>query len=154
MFNNFDKLPLELLVMIFSHIELEKRISLREVNKLFLNVISMTFNGTVDLGSSNIDDNGLKIFKGVRKINLSGCKNITDVGLQHLKGVHMINLSGCNQITDAGLKHLSAGASPNGRGVHFINLNGCSQITNVGLKHLRGVYTINLNGCFNPALVI
>lgn len=131
--NNFDKLPLEIVVIILENITaFNERMNLKKVCRKFRDVTYAFLSQGEDLRQSRIDDDGLQHFQGVREINLARCSRITDSGLRYLKGVHTIKLSRCRQITNAGLQHL--------QGVHTIKLSHCGNITDAGLRHLQGVY--------------
>ena len=81
--------------------------------------------------NNTLNDNDLKLLKGVHTINLSDCTRITDKGLESLKGVHTIDLYNCRGITDKGLESL--------KGAHTIYLYNCKGITDKGLELLKGV---------------
>lgn len=138
--NYFSILPFEMVVKILENVKnIKEKLRLRKVCRQFRDAISMTFNKGIDLSYTDIDDDGLECFRGIKNINLSRCRKVTDDGLQHLQGVHTISLRRCENISNFGLKHL--------RGVHTIDLSGCYWISDFGLQHLRGVHTINLSGC-------
>jgi hypothetical protein len=93
---------------------------------------------------SNIKDDNLKLFRGIRKISLWGCRQITDKGLSNLqpidsaKTIRYIDLTYCEKITDEGIVYLE--------GVTDIILNGC-YISNWALDYLKDVKSISWDNC-------
>jgi hypothetical protein len=59
----------------------------------------------LNLGASQITDNGLSHLKGIHTLNLYFCKQVTAKDLEHLKGIHTLSLNACI-VTDEGLEHL------------------------------------------------
>ena len=138
-----DNLPIELLGIIFSYLakdRVEDLLVVRRVCTRWKRAFEKNI-GTIDIDlcEHDIKDDDLKLFRGVRKISLRGCKNITDKGLSILqpldgiKTIEWIDLSYCRKITDEGMIYLE--------GVSTINLYDC-YISNWALDYLKDVKNI------------
>jgi hypothetical protein len=86
--------------------------------------------------------------KGLRELNMAGCRAVTDAAFAHLRGLHTLDMSYCWQptITDAAFAHL--------RGLHTLDMSYCSQpaITNAAFAHLRGIQRLSIWRCHQATL--
>ena len=118
---------------------------LRRVSKQFYSLFTyMVSNLDIDLSNycESINNENLKLFRGVKFLSLWNCQKITDEGLRNLqtidgtKTVKKLDLTYCRNITDEGMFFIDD--------IREINLVGC-YISDYGLEPIKMVENIKLD---------
>ncbi|XP_026684033.1 F-box/LRR-repeat protein 20-like [Diaphorina citri] len=155
------KLPKELLLRIFSYLDVTSLCRCAQVSKAW-NILALDgsnwsridlFNFQTDVEGPVLENISRRCGGFLRQISLRGCQSMTDNSLnilaQYCNNVEDINLNLCKKLTDATSLALSKHCAK----LQRLDLASCSFITDQSLKALadgcRNLTHINISWCIN-----
>ncbi|KAF5281808.1 hypothetical protein FQA39_LY05022 [Lamprigera yunnana] len=155
------KLPKELILRIFSYLDVVSLCRCAQVSKLW-NVLALDgsnwqridlFDFQKDVEGPIIENISRRCGGFLRQLSLRGCQSIADGSMKTLAqlcpNVEDLNLNGCKKITDTTCQSLSKHCSK----LQKLNLDSCSAITDLSLKALSDgcslLSQINISWCSN-----
>jgi F-box/leucine-rich repeat protein 2/20 len=155
------KLPKELLLRIFSYIDVVSLCRCAQVSKAW-NVLALDgsnwqridlFDFQKDVEGPIIENISRRCGGFLRQLSLRGCQSIADGSMKTLAqlcpNVEDLNLNGCKKLTDASCTAFSKHCSK----LQKLNLDSCSAITDNSLKALSdgcpNLTHINISWCSN-----
>ncbi|XP_017310177.1 F-box/LRR-repeat protein 2 isoform X1 [Ictalurus punctatus] len=139
------KLPKELLLRIFSYLDVVTLCRCAQVSKAW-NVLALDgsnwqkidlFNFQTDIEGRVVENISKRCGGFLRQLSLRGCLSVGDASMktfaQNCRNIEQLNLNGCTKITDATCISLSKFCSK----LRHLDLTSCVSITNHALKALR-----------------
>ncbi|XP_067268071.1 F-box/LRR-repeat protein 2 isoform X2 [Chanodichthys erythropterus] len=150
------KLPKELLLRIFSYLDVVTLCRCAQVSKAW-NVLALDgsnwqkidlFNFQTDIEGRVVENISKRCGGFLRQLSLRGCLSVGDASMNEgCRMLENLNLSWCDQITSDGIEALSRGCI----GLRALFLRGCTQLDDTALKHLQKhcpeLMTINMQSC-------
>ncbi|KAM4724895.1 F-box/LRR-repeat protein 2 isoform 1-T2 [Anableps anableps] len=139
------KLPKELLLRIFSYLDVVTLCRCAQVSKAW-NVLALDgsnwqkidlFNFQTDIEGRVVENISKRCGGFLRQLSLRGCLSVGDASMktfaQNCRNIEVLNLNGCTKITDSTCLSLSKFCSK----LKQLDLTSCVSITNHSLKALR-----------------
>uniref|UniRef100_A0A8C4ZXP0 F-box/LRR-repeat protein 2 n=1 Tax=Gadus morhua TaxID=8049 RepID=A0A8C4ZXP0_GADMO len=153
------KLPKELLLRIFSYLDVVTLCRCAQVSKAW-NVLALDgsnwqkidlFNFQTDIEGRVVENISKRCGGFLRQLSLRGCLSVGDASMktfaQNCRNIEVLNLNGCTKITDSTCLSLSKFCSK----LKHLDLTSCVSITNHSLKALsdgcRMLEMLNLSWC-------
>ncbi|XP_056105586.1 F-box/LRR-repeat protein 2 [Rhinichthys klamathensis goyatoka] len=153
------KLPKELLLRIFSYLDVVTLCRCAQVSKAW-NVLALDgsnwqkidlFNFQTDIEGRVVENISKRCGGFLRQLSLRGCLSVGDASMktfaQNCRNIEHLNLNGCTKITDSTCISLSKFCSK----LRHLDLTSCVSITNHALKALsegcRMLENLNLSWC-------
>ncbi|XP_020562971.1 F-box/LRR-repeat protein 2 isoform X1 [Oryzias latipes] len=153
------KLPKELLLRIFSYLDVVTLCRCAQVSKAW-NVLALDgsnwqkidlFNFQTDIEGRVVENISKRCGGFLRQLSLRGCLSVGDASMktfaQNCRNIEVLNLNGCTKITDSTCLSLSKFCSK----LRQLDLTSCVSISNHSLKALsdgcRMLETLNLSWC-------
>ncbi|KAK3532345.1 hypothetical protein QTP86_016026 [Hemibagrus guttatus] len=153
------KLPKELLLRIFSYLDVVTLCRCAQVSKAW-NVLALDgsnwqkidlFNFQTDIEGRVVENISKRCGGFLRQLSLRGCLSVGDASMktfaQNCRNIEHLNLNGCTKITDSTCISLSKFCSK----LRHLDLTSCVSITNHALKALsegcRVLENLNLSWC-------
>lgn len=146
------KLPKELLLRIFSYLDVVSLCRCAQVSKAW-NVLALDgsnwqridlFNFQRDIEGPVVENISLRCGGFLKKLSLRGCKSVGDGALktfaQYCNHIEELNLNECKQLTDSTCQSLSKYCPK----LTHLDLGSCSQFTNLSLKSIGFSSSSNL----------
>uniref|UniRef100_A0A8C7XBN7 F-box and leucine-rich repeat protein 2 n=1 Tax=Oryzias sinensis TaxID=183150 RepID=A0A8C7XBN7_9TELE len=143
--SNFSKLPKELLLRIFSYLDVVTLCRCAQVSKAW-NVLALDgsnwqkidlFNFQTDIEGRVVENISKRCGGFLRQLSLRGCLSVGDASMktfaQNCRNIEVLNLNGCTKITDSTCLSLSKFCSK----LRQLDLTSCVSISNHSLKALR-----------------
>ena len=163
------KLPKELLLRIFSHLDVVSLCRCAQVSKAW-NVLALDGSNwqKVDLFEFQIDIEGIVVENiarrcggFLRKLSLKGCQAVGDSALatfsQYCNNIELLNLKYCKKISDRTSQSLSMHCHK----LQYLDVSSCSAVTDIslhalsqGCPNLVHLGMLNLSIMFNSFLFI
>uniref|UniRef100_A0A3Q2VWX5 F-box/LRR-repeat protein 2 n=1 Tax=Haplochromis burtoni TaxID=8153 RepID=A0A3Q2VWX5_HAPBU len=153
------KLPKELLLRIFSYLDVVTLCRCAQVSKAW-NVLALDgsnwqkidlFNFQTDIEGRVVENISKRCGGFLRQLSLRGCLSVGDASMktfaQNCRNIEVLNLNGCTKITDSTCLSLSKFCSK----LKHLDLTSCVSVSNHSLKALsdgcRMLETLNLSWC-------
>ncbi|XP_061753126.1 F-box/LRR-repeat protein 2 isoform X2 [Nerophis ophidion] len=153
------KLPKELLLRIFSYLDVVTLCRCAQVSKAW-NVLALDgsnwqkidlFNFQTDIEGRVVENISKRCGGFLRQLSLRGCLSVGDASMktfaQNCRNIEVLNLNGCTKITDSTCLSLSKFCSK----LKNLDLTSCVSISNHSLKALsdgcKMLETLNLSWC-------
>ncbi|XP_040909126.1 F-box/LRR-repeat protein 2 isoform X2 [Toxotes jaculatrix] len=153
------KLPKELLLRIFSYLDVVTLCRCAQVSKAW-NVLALDgsnwqkidlFNFQTDIEGRVVENISKRCGGFLRQLSLRGCLSVGDASMktfaQNCRNIEVLNLNGCTKITDSTCLSLSKFCSK----LKHLDLTSCVSISNHSLKALsdgcRMLEMLNLSWC-------
>uniref|UniRef100_A0A8C6PEX2 F-box and leucine-rich repeat protein 2 n=1 Tax=Nothobranchius furzeri TaxID=105023 RepID=A0A8C6PEX2_NOTFU len=151
------KLPKELLLRIFSYLDVVTLCRCAQVSKAW-NVLALDgsnwqkidlFNFQTDIEVSGVFNISKRCGGFLRQLSLRGCLSVGDASMktfaQNCRNIEVLNLNGCTKITDSTCLSLSKFCSK----LKQLDLTSCVSISNHSLKALRYSYETQFPSSLN-----
>lgn len=153
------KLPKELLLRIFSYLDVVSLCACAQVSKLWHELaldgsnwqkIDL-FNFQTDIEGPVVENISRRCGGFLKKLSLRGCQSVEDASLktfaQNCNNIEDLNLNGCKKLTDSTCQSLGKHCSK----LTFLDLGSCCQVTDLSLKAIGqgcpALEQINISWC-------